>query len=53
MMTTLSTVGYGDFYPISDPEKIIGSVIQVVGVVVFANVMNKFIEIVLTIKETD
>ena len=50
MMTTLSTVGYGDYYPISSSEKIIGSLIQVMGVTLFAVVMNAFIEIVITIK---
>lgn len=43
MMTTLSTVGYGDYYPISSSEKIIGSLIQVFGVTLFAIVMNAFI----------
>jgi voltage-gated potassium channel len=53
MMTTLSTVGYGDYYPISSSEKIVGSFIQVIGVTLFATVMNVFIGIVLTFKDQD
>lgn len=53
MMTTLSTVGYGDFYPISSSEKIIGSLIQVIGVTLFALVMNVFIDIVLNVRDQD
>ena len=31
-LTTLSTVGYGDYYPVSVAEKIFGSIIQIFGV---------------------
>jgi hypothetical protein len=53
MLTTLSTVGYGDYYPISSSERIVGALIQVGGVTLFAIVMNAFIRIVLTVKEQD
>jgi len=47
-ITTLSTVGYGDLYPISNFEKIIGTIIMLVGVVFFSFIMGSFIEIIST-----
>ena len=47
MLTTLSTVGYGDFFPSSILEKIVGIFIEIVGVSVFSVLMNMFIEIVV------
>lgn len=35
LLVTMSTVGYGDFYPVTDPGRIIGSLIIVMGVGVF------------------
>lgn len=49
-LTTLTTVGYGDYYPISIPEQLLGSVIQLLGVTFFSVLMNKFIEVVLQFK---
>jgi len=49
-LTTLSTVGYGDFYPVSVAEKIVGSIIQIFGVTFFSILMNGFIEVVVSIK---
>ena len=46
MLTTLTTVGYGDLYPYAISEKIIGSFIQIVGVTVFTYVMNEFISVI-------
>ena len=37
----LSTVGYGDFFPISSNEMIVASVIMVMGVAVFSWVMSE------------
>jgi hypothetical protein len=51
ILTTLSTVGYGDFYPIAIVEKIIGSIIMFCGVIYFSLLMGKFIEIVLSLKD--
>ena len=50
ILTTLSTVGYGDFVPISILEKILGSIIMFCGVTFFSIMMNGFIGIVLSIK---
>lgn len=49
-LTTLSTVGYGDFFPSSIAEKIVGSVIQIFGVTFFSILMNNFIDVVLSMK---
>ena len=48
MLTTLSTVGFGDSCPESIMEKAIGAMVQVLGVTIFSIVMNSFIEIVMT-----
>ncbi len=45
-LTTLSTVGYGDFYPISDYEMLIGIVVMLMGVAFFSYIMGSFIEII-------
>lgn len=49
-LTTLSTVGYGDFKPISVIEKIFGSIIQIIGVTFFSILMNQFIDVVVSLK---
>ena len=45
-LTTLSTVGYGDYSPCSIAEKIVGAVIQIFGVTFFSVLMNNFIDVV-------
>ena len=45
-LTTLSTVGYGDYHPISDLEMIITSLIMLGGVAFFSYIMGNFIEII-------
>lgn len=47
-ITTLSTVGYGDLFPISNAEKIIGIMIMLAGVGFFSFIMGSFIEIIST-----
>jgi len=44
-LTTLSTVGYGDYYPISNAERIIVVIIMLSGVAFFSYIMGQFIEI--------
>jgi len=46
LLTTLSTVGYGDLYPISLLEMIITLVIMMGGVGFFSFIMGKFMEII-------
>ena len=45
-LTTLSTVGYGDLYPISIPELLLGIVFMLVGIVFFSQMMGSFIDII-------
>lgn len=45
-LTTLSTVGYGDYYPISNQERFVTLIIQLGGVAFFSYIMGNFIEIV-------
>jgi len=49
-MTTLSTVGYGDYHPISDIERIVCSFILLFGVAVFSFIMGNFIEMLMSFK---
>jgi hypothetical protein len=53
MLTTLSTVGYGDYYPSSIAEKIVGIFIEIVGVTIFSILMNQFIDVVLNLMGED
>ena len=46
-LTTLSTIGYGDFTPKSVPEKFIVSFLMMVGVILFSFIMGNLIEIML------
>ena len=45
--TSLSTVGFGDYYPVSETEKIFGAFILMFGVAIFSMVMSNFSEILL------
>jgi hypothetical protein len=45
-LTTLSTVGYGDYYPISNLERIIAIFIMLCGVAFFSYIMGSFIAII-------
>ena len=45
VLTTLSTVGYGDFYPVSTTEMIVTSIVMLGGVAFFSYIMSNFIEI--------
>jgi ABC-type glycerol-3-phosphate transport system permease component len=46
VLTTLATVGYGDFFPISTIERVLSVVIMLCGVAFFSYIMNSFIEII-------
>lgn len=41
-LTMLSTVGYGDLFPLSNLERIIGVICMMIGVAVFSLVMGQF-----------
>lgn len=49
-ITTLSTIGFGDFTPVSSSERLISSVILMFGVTVFSFIMGQFIEILMNYK---
>ena len=50
-LTTLSTVGYGDLYPVSIPELLLGIVFMLVGIVFFSQMMGSFIDIIKNYNE--
>lgn len=52
-ITTLSTIGFGDFSPKSVYEKILGAFILMFGVVVFSIIMNNLIEILNNFKQME
>lgn len=45
-LTTLSTVGYGDYYPITDIEIMTAVTLMLCGVAFFSYIMGSFIEII-------
>ena len=49
-ITTLSTIGYGDYSPVSTQERIMASFILMFGVAVFSFIMGQFIEILMNYK---
>ena len=44
-LTTLSTVGYGDMYPISNIDKILIALLQLIGIIFFSYVLGMFVSI--------
>lgn len=49
MFTTLTTVGFGDYNPKSEVERIIVTFILIVGVATFSWIMSQFIDILLNV----
>lgn len=45
-LTTLATVGYGDYYPVSDMERMLAVFLMLCGVAFFSYIMGSFIEII-------
>lgn len=52
-ITTLSTIGYGDFLPKSVSEKIIIAFVMMFGVSVFSYIMGNFIEILMGYRQLE
>lgn len=50
MFTTLSTVGFGDFHPKSEIERIMMTFILLIGVASFSYIMSQFISILLEVQ---
>ena len=46
-LTTLSTIGYGDFSPVSTTEKLIVAIILMFAVAIFSIIMGNFLEILM------
>ena len=49
--TSLSTVGFGDFHPVNDSERMLCSVLLLFGVSIFSYIMGIFIEILEEVKQ--
>jgi len=45
-LTMLSTVGYGDYYPITDIERVASVIIMLACVAIFSFIMSSFMEII-------
>lgn len=52
-ITTLSTIGFGDFSPKSTLEKFLISIVMMFGVSIFSYIMGNFIEILINYKKLD
>lgn len=53
MLTSLSTIGFGDYYPRSDYERLNCAFGMLAGVAIFSFVMGNFIDILNKTKEMD
>jgi len=49
--TTLSTVGFGDFHPRSNIERLVGSIFMIFGVAILSIIIGQFNEMLDEIKE--
>ena len=49
-VVTMSTVGYGDYYPVTDPGRIIGALMMVVGVSVFSVLTSYIASTVISLR---
>jgi voltage-gated potassium channel len=51
--TTLSTVGFGDYYPVSDEERLVGSFFLLFGVAIFSYFMGELCEMIIKLQGLD
>ena len=49
-LTTLSTVGFGDFYPKSNGERLMGSLVILIGVALFSIIISEFLDMINEIR---
>lgn len=49
-VVTMSTVGYGDYYPVTDPGRIVGALMMVVGVSVFSVLTSYIASTVISLR---
>lgn len=47
LLTTVSTVGFGDFYPITNNERISWTVILMFGSMMFSYILSSFVDSIL------
>ena len=52
-VTTMSTIGFGDFYPISNEERLLGSFLLLFGVALFSVFMGLLLEMIQKINSLD
>ena len=52
-MTSLSTVGFGDYHPRSDSERVMGSFLLLFGVMIFSYFMGNLQKMMMKIKKLD
>lgn len=45
--TTLSTTGLGDFYPVSDIERLVGAFLLLIGVALFSYIMGELLSMLV------
>jgi len=50
-LTSLSTVGFGDFHPKTDIERIMCAIVLLFGVAIFSYIMGEFIAILAQVQE--
>jgi voltage-gated potassium channel len=48
----MSTVGYGNYYPVTNPGRVVGAVMMVVGVSVFSVLMSYIAATVISFRRT-
>jgi voltage-gated potassium channel len=51
-VVTMSTVGYGNYYPVTNPGRVVGAVMMVVGVSVFSVLMSYIAATVISFRRT-
>ena len=49
--TSLSTVGFGDYYPVSDSERLFGSLLLLSGVAMFSYILESFMAQINQVKK--
>ena len=49
-MTSLSTIGFGDYYPVNDFERLLISFVILFGVAIFSLFMGQLLEMISNIK---
>lgn len=48
--TTLSTAGLGDYYPVSDMERLVGAFLLLIGVAIFSYIMGELLTMLVKFK---